>query len=134
MNARRIVLLVLAMGVGVLALAGGIWLIAQPSGSSLGMDTTLLSSSPFTSFVLPGIILAVAVGGSMGVAAVALVRRQRSGSSWSFVAGTILAGWIAVQVAMIGYASVLQPIFFVVGVLMMLLAELDARPLRHRAA
>lgn len=134
MNARRIVLLVLAILVAVLAIAGGIGLIAQPSGSIFGMDATLLASSPFTSFVLPGILLAIVVGGSMIVAAVALLRRLKSGASWSFVAGTILAGWIAVQVAMIGYASVLQPIFFVIGVVMMLLAELDARPLRRRAA
>ena len=78
-----------------------------------------------------GLILAVVVGGTLLAAALAQARRARFAPGLSFAAGAILVGWIAIQVAMLGYHSALQPLMFVVGALVLFLAL--ARPPRRHA-
>jgi hypothetical protein len=65
---------------------------------------------------VPGIVLFVVVGGTQALAAWAEIRRWPRAGWLSVVAGVVLAGWIAVQVAMIGLGHPMQPSLFVVGV------------------
>jgi peptidoglycan/LPS O-acetylase OafA/YrhL len=66
---------------------------------------------------VPGIVLFAVVGGSQALAAWAEIRRWPWAGWLSVVAGVVLAGWIAVQVAMIGLGHPMQPALFVAGVL-----------------
>lgn len=131
MNRTTVFLVVLELLAGVSAVVGGIALAVAPSGRVLSMPVTLLEGSPFGSYLVPGLLLAIAVGGSLLAAAVAHLRRARFAPGLSFAAGAILVGWIAVQVAMLGYRSALQPLMFVVGALVLFLAL--ARPPRRAA-
>jgi hypothetical protein len=114
MNRMATLLLTLFVAAG--AVAGGLSLIM---GSDLGMDPGLLDGTPFDSYVVPGYILLIAVGGSSLVAAVLLLIRHEQAFSFAFLAGAILTAWIAVQMAMIGFVSLLQPIFFAIGLMIM---------------
>lgn len=69
-----------------------------------------LKRTPFNSYTAPGLILGVAVGGSDLAAACAIWRRSPDAATVSSLAALILLGWIATQVAMIGYRSFLQPL------------------------
>jgi protein involved in polysaccharide export with SLBB domain len=51
-----------------------------------------------------------------------LILRHEQASSFAFLAGAILTVWIAVQVAMLGFVSLLQPLFFMFGFITMALA------------
>jgi hypothetical protein len=51
--------------------------------------------TPFSSYLIPGLILAVAVGGSAAVATVEALRRSDVGALTSMLAGAILLGWLA---------------------------------------
>lgn len=117
MNRLAVVFLTLFVGAG--AVFGGIGLISE---AGLGMDTAWLDGTPFSSYVVPGYILLIAVGGSNLVASTLLLMRHEQAPAFAFLAGVILTGWITAQVAMIGLLNVLQPIYFVLGLLTMAFA------------
>ncbi len=58
----RTILLVLLAFFGVGALFGGGVLIVSPSGKLFGMPLSMLDRSPFTNFLIPGMILFVVLG------------------------------------------------------------------------
>jgi hypothetical protein len=74
-------------------------LTALPGGITVatGVDkfpADWLTGTPFTSYLLPGLILAVVVGGSATVAAAATLRSREAGGLSSMLAGAILLGWL----------------------------------------
>lgn len=81
-------------------------------GGAEGVDRDWLDGTPFHDYVVPGIILLVAVGGSLTIAAIALLRRLPHQRELSLAAAAILAIWIIVQVLMIGPVSWMQPAGF----------------------
>ena len=91
------------------ALPVGVAFVTHPDGSTLGMPVSLLLGTPFRDFAIPGAVLAVVVGGSHVAAAVLLGLGREVGWRAALVAGAVLAGWILVQVWLIGYLSWLQP-------------------------
>ena len=77
-----------------------------------------LEGTPFDSYLVPSLILLVAVGGGMGAAAAAHLVNHRFGPEISVAAGSTLMGWIVVQVLLIGPnggVSWLQPAMLVAG-------------------
>lgn len=74
---RNILLFLLAfLGVG--ALFGGGMLILSPSGDLFGMPLSMLDHSPFSNFLLPGIILFVVLGIIPCGLVVALLKKPES--------------------------------------------------------
>lgn len=114
----RITLTVLSAAIGVTALAGGLALIigaaTASSGGGVVPSRSYLGGSPFTSYVLPGLILAVVVGGTHLLAAVLVGRGAASGPFAAAVAGFGLLIWIFVQMMFIPF-SPLQAVYFLAG-------------------
>lgn len=113
----RPVLLVVQWLIAITAIAGGVALVAGPR-ISLGITPPPenLAGSPFQSYIWPGIILAVVVGGTH-VWALILLRRRRRGAL--VVASTAAFGvliWVFVQVLIIPF-SVLQVTYFALGLI-----------------
>ena len=92
----------------------------------LGMPASLLDRSPFSSFIVPALILFVAIGGTHALAAVLLLRRRASSLLWAAVAGFAMIIWILVETVIIQGFSWLQGIYFTTGVaeLVLVLAAL----------
>ncbi len=83
-------LFVASVFVALTAIGGGITL-------ALGVDkfpAGWLIGTPFSSYLIPGLILAVVVGGSAALATVATLRRSDLGALTSMLAGAILLGWL----------------------------------------
>jgi hypothetical protein len=114
----RTALLVLDLFVGLTAVIGGLAILL----GAIQMPGEWLHHTPFSSYRVPGMVLAVIVGGSALVAAVAVMVRSVWDAIASLVAGVILVGWIVSEVAMLGFQSGLQPLYFVIGLLMIGLA------------
>ena len=123
--ARRIPLLVLQALVALTAAAGGIALALGPSLGSLGITPPpeLLESSPFDSYLVPGLILLVVVGGSHLLAFLLLLWRHRFAPAAAAVAGCGILIWIFVQMIIIPF-SFLQAAYFGAGLLELVLALL----------
>ncbi|MFC5929292.1 hypothetical protein D6T64_20345 [Cryobacterium melibiosiphilum] len=80
-----------------------------------GVPLDYLEGSPFTSFVGPGLILGIVVGGTQLLAAVTVQRRMPAGLLCSVAAGFGMLIWIFVELAVIREYSVLQTIYFALG-------------------
>jgi hypothetical protein len=103
---RVIVGLELLLSVG--ALFGGAVLVAGPDGHLLGMPQSLLASSPFTSFLIPGLLLFVA--------SVLTMFRSRAAPFVTFAAGAAVVGWITVEMVMLaGFGSLAWAAYLVLG-------------------
>jgi hypothetical protein len=87
-----------------------------------GVKTSWLDGSPFSSYLIPSVVLLVAVGGSAALAFAALVMRSPWASPLGVAAGAILVGWIAVEVIWIPF-SPLQPACLVAGLAMVALGR-----------
>ncbi len=116
-EADRVTLIIFELFMGAMAVACGVILMAGLADDVLGMHTDLLEGTWFSSYVLPGLILAVAVGGSQFLAAYALWRREAWDMLASFATGVVLMGWIAGEVLLLGWIAPhgLQPFCFVYG-------------------
>jgi hypothetical protein len=114
---------------GASALACGWTLVSRHDGSGIGLPLALLSETPFRSFLVPGLLLGLAVGGSAMAAALLVARRARVAPWAALAAGAILVGWLAIQAALIGFFW-LQPVLLAVGVLQL---HLGRRLLRARS-
>jgi hypothetical protein len=95
--------------VGLSAVAGGIGLLS-PNG--LGIPISDLAGSIFSSYLWPGIILAVIVGGTHLTAAWMLIRKSKYALEGVAVAGFGMLVWIFTEVCIVGYHSWLQPLYF----------------------
>lgn len=88
-----------------------------PDGRLLGMPTSLLAGSPFTSYLVPGIILFAVIGIGPLVVATLTVRRQAFAPMATIGVGVALIGWITVEmVVLAGLASLAWTLYLVLGV------------------
>jgi hypothetical protein len=111
MKLTKISLISLQLIVMLNAFGGGIYGL---SGAP-GVDPAWLDGSPFSSYVIPSLILFTVIGGGMAVATAAWILKSRAAPWLSLVMGAALMSWIVVQLAMIGYVSWLQPVMLVAG-------------------
>jgi hypothetical protein len=94
----RRVTTVLAGFVGVTAVLGGVELV---TGYPVRQPVEWLAGTPFDSFVVPGFLLAVIVGGSAVVAFLAAIRSDPRWPWAAIVAGGVLCGWIVAEMVML---------------------------------
>ena len=73
---------------------------------------------------MPSLILLVVVGGSFLMAAIAVFAGLRIARLTAFAAGLVVLGWLAAQLAIIGYVSWMQPTTAIAGVLVLVLGSL----------
>ena len=90
--------------IGVGAVAGGVSMILDPSGTALGMDAMLpffqklpLSEVLFRDFLFSGFALLIVNGLTNLTAAVLLLRRRRCGILLGMIFGVTLMLWICIQ-------------------------------------
>lgn len=129
----RPILLAIEGFVALTAAAGGIALILGSSIPSLSTGLVppgaYLEGSPFASYVVPGILLAVVLGGTHAIAFVSVMRRTRRHLFVAASAGFAALIWIFAQMLFIPF-SFLQALYFACGLaevgLVMLLLGLFA--------
>ncbi len=102
--------------VSVGALVAGLLLALSPSGAALQTPPEMLKDSPFTDFLIPGIILFLVNGAGQFLAGILTLRRHRCAGYVGAVFGIGLMIWIFVQVNMIGGRNMLQYVYFGIGV------------------
>ncbi|WP_372950368.1 hypothetical protein [Mariniphaga sp.] len=100
---------------GLSGLVGGFGLINNPNGEALAMSTDWLQSTPFTNFLIPGIVLFTFNGLGNMAGFVATLRKHKQAARIATAFGLIMIVWIIAQVSWIGYKSFLQPLYFSTG-------------------
>jgi len=112
--ARVAVVLEIFLGVG--AVGGGLLLALAPDGHLLRMPITLLATTPFRTFFVPGLILLTLVGIVPLLAATLAVRRHALAPLAAMAVGLTLVGWITVEMVMLaGFGSLAWAAYLVLG-------------------
>ena len=75
MRWTRLTLVITEAFVALSAFVAGAMFVAEPSGRLMGMTEATLARSPFGSYLVPGIVLFMVVGGTQALAAWAEIRR-----------------------------------------------------------
>jgi hypothetical protein len=94
----RIFSLVLLILLGSSAIGGGWMLISDPSGFSMELSTNLLKQTPFDNYLIPGIILLVAVGFMSIMVAILAIRMSTNYPLWIVLMGIILFIWLTTEI------------------------------------
>jgi hypothetical protein len=106
------VLVALALFGALSSIAGAVLGVAANGG---GVPLEHLANSPFSSYVVPGLILGIVVGGTQLAAAIALLARRRIALLLAAVAGFGMLIWIFAELAIIQQYSWLQAAYFSLG-------------------
>ena len=129
------VLIILHFFIGIGALISGAMLFVAPDGHLMQWDTVQLSGTPFSNYLVPGIILFTLLGVYPVLVGYGLIKKpgwhwpelinptpkQHWAWSASWAAGIIMLIWISVETILLGYISFLQPVIAVYGVIIILL-------------
>jgi len=132
------VLIVLLFFIGIGALISGAMLFAAPDGHLMKWSTDDLAGTPFSNYLIPGIILFLFVGAFPLFVAYGLLKQpswswpnminpmKKMHWAWtaSWAAGVIMLIWITVETALLGYLSFLQPVIAVYGIVIIVLTML----------
>ena len=129
----RGLLATVCLATGITAIAGGFALVASPDGALVHMPTSMLSHSPFSTFLVPGLLLLV-VGVGNVIAGWRVIRDRLSANAWAFAGGAALLGWIVTEMAMLRTINVLQLVYFGISVAIMTAALRRRRDERIDAA
>jgi len=110
-----VVLGALQIFIGVGALPAGYVMIADPSGQKLGMYLQMLSNSPFSNFLIPGMFLFSINGLGSLIGGIISIKRTKLTDLVAIGLGTFLIVWILVQFYWIGFHW-LQAVYFILGI------------------
>lgn len=134
-RAQRWLLAAMCLFVGITAILGGATLTARPDGSLMEAPPGMLSHSPFTTFLIPGLLLLLVVGFGNAVAGVLVARNARSAPFFAFFAGTALAVWIVTEMVLLRSHHWLQIGYLTVALLILVEAwKVFELPWRHGRA
>ena len=115
-------LLILVAFTGVSSLYAGIMMISYPMGLQHSLPLVLLENTPFHTFVLPGIILTVVVGGITVATVFSYLFKSKNRYNWSIASGTVLGIWIALKIIIIQIVHWTDFLFLAIAILIVLLA------------
>jgi hypothetical protein len=118
------ILIILLLFIGAGALISGTMLFLSPDGALMGMPTDLLEGTPFSSYLVPGIILFTFVGVFSVFAGYSLLKKPDwhwpallnpcKSYHWAWTTawaeGVIMLIWIGIETILLGYISFLQPL------------------------
>jgi len=115
MKILRITAIVLLLLNALGALWGGFGLIYDPSGEFMQMPLDFLRHSPFTNYLIPGIILFVFNGLLCLVAAFFAILQHRIYPHFIVFQGAVLMTWLTVQIFLIRifYATLHLPFLII---------------------
>jgi hypothetical protein len=113
--------------VAVGAITAGLSMIFQPDGRGIGISTDILLGSPFKNFFIPGLFLFFINGLFHGFGAILSFKRHKYAKTLGLILGIILLVWICVQVYFISLTHFLQPTFFFIGIIEIVLSLLQPK-------
>ncbi len=98
------------MGIG--AIAGGYRLLQN--AEDFGLKDAWLRGSPFSDYTIPGLFLAIVIGGGMLVAAALAWVRSELALLFAAAMGALLITWLIIETAIIGLHGSQQAVMLVI--------------------
>ena len=111
------VLGILQLFIGLGAVGGGLGLVLEPSGARLGMPLEMLINSPFSDFLISGIVLLIINGLGSIVGSVLSFKLYRYAAEIALALGGFLVAWILIQVYWIHAFHWLHALYLSLGII-----------------
>jgi len=111
--------------VGLTAFSGGLTLAFSPDGSAARLPLSLLEGTGFSSYLVPGLLLAFVVGGLNLVAATQTLRKSPSSTLLSALAGGAIIVFVVVELMLLRAFHPLQIAMLALGAAIMRLSLPD---------
>jgi len=121
---------ILQLFIGIGAVGGGLGLVLEPNGANLGMPQEMLNNSPFSDFLIPGIVLLIVNGLGSIAGSVSSFRLTQYAAEIALSLGAILVAWIIIQVYWIHPVHWLQALYFSFGIIELVLGWLLRKAMR----
>ena len=121
-STKALIVLLLLLGLG--GIGGGIPMLLDPSGASMGLPPGLLDSLPINNFILPGLFLIVVMGFIPFVFAYGLWKHERWAWLGTLGQGVLLVLWICFQFILWGEPIAIQYIYLGWGIVLLVLGWL----------
>jgi len=115
-------LIFLASIVGVLATIIGFMMMAVPDGNLINVNVSILKTTSFKDFRLPGVVLFLTVGLSNLLAVFYLFVNHKSKFNWSIIGGMLLIIWIVTQFILIEKSRWIDVIAITIGALIVFIS------------
>jgi hypothetical protein len=131
MRFLRISSIVLEWFVAISAIAGG-YMVASTNGKGLDLAPDTLGGT-FPSFLIPGIILALVIGGTQLIAAIAEMTRSSKAYEATATATIALLIWFFAELYILKHTNWLQILYFSIGILTLIFLLLRMKYERARA-
>jgi len=112
---------VLQIFIGITAVLGGFGLVSDPSGTKMHVPLELLKNSPFNNYLIPGLVLLIVNGVGNVLAGIVTFFRTRYTGYPAIFFGVFLTVYIAIEVWFIGMLNFSQPLYFILGLVELLL-------------
>ena len=106
----------LLLFVGLISVVSGIYMIPT---NGMGMPLSWLEDTVFGSYLVPGLILAIVIGGFSLAAGILLLLKKRCATEMTISTGFALLIWIFTEIYLIRESYWLQTAFFIVGVVIL---------------
>jgi len=113
--------------IGLGAIGGGLMLLIDPSGAAMGLPVSMLEGSVFPDFLIPGLFLFSVNGLGSLLGAVLSFTKHHYAPLAALVLGAILVAWIVIQVGIIQSIHWLHALYFVLGLVELVLGLLVMR-------
>lgn len=123
------ILFILHLFIGVGACFGGIPVIIDPSGEPMGISPEILKNAPFDNFLIPGLVLFFVIGVGNIITGTFAKKKSTFQGFYSTFMGIILVSWIIIQCYMLKDINVLHIIYFVLGLVLVILGIILIRKL-----
>ncbi|MBK9096783.1 MAG: hypothetical protein IPM14_01425 [bacterium] len=123
-----IVLIVSVFFQALSGLGGGVFLITDSTGETLKLPLSFLKNSPFSDYLIPGIILFTVLGVYPLIVTAGLWKRKYWGWLGSLLLGAALLIWIIVEIIIIGCQPnpPLQLIYGILGIVILVMTSLSS--------
>ncbi|MEI7615135.1 MAG: hypothetical protein WCJ54_00370 [Actinomycetota bacterium] len=119
---------ILLLFIGLISVVSGIVMIPT---NGMGMPLSWLENTVFDSYLVPGLILALVIGGFGFAAGILLLLRRKCAIEMTASTGFALIIWIFTEIYLIKESFWLQTVMFIIGIIMlvgsMVMLELKKR-------
>ena len=119
--------------IGLGAVGGGLGLVLEPSGANLGMTVEMLSHSPFSDYLIPGLVLLIVNGLGNIAGCISSFKLFHYAAEIALVLGSFLVAWILIQVYWIHTFHWLHGLYIILGIIELAIGLLLRKVLRASA-
>jgi hypothetical protein len=121
---------ILQLFIGLGAVGGGLGLVLEPSGANLGMPLEMLNHSPFSDFLIPGLVLLIVNGLGSIAGSVLSFKLFHYAAQMALALGAFLVTWIIIQVYWIHAFHWLHALYLSLGIIELALGWLLRKAVR----